>query len=218
MRVVTPCRCVFPGVSKELGTSSSRIETSSGMDRPALDDGGTTFRRNVGKRSTTRLHIPQEMNPHCPCACPLKARVEADTHSEYGFVSRIAVPIARVATTRPKTPSSLSSVAAQSVTEETGIPGGKDHAAHRSGRPSLCSISLWSRVVAYLKQTREYSDMVSSLQSDRPNEGRNNLSKIPGPTYRSYWHYVKLQIVPHREQIRIDCKGQQVTGRVIAAY
>jgi len=72
------------------------------MDPPALEDGGTTFRRNVGKRSMTRRHIPQEMNPHCTCACHLKARMEADTHSEYGYVSRIAVQIAKVAATSPK--------------------------------------------------------------------------------------------------------------------
>jgi hypothetical protein len=60
--------------------------------------------------------------------------------------------------------------------------------------------------------------MLSSLQPDSSNEGRNNHLKIPRSTVIVvYFHYVKLQIVPNREQICVDFEGQQVTGRVMAA-
>jgi hypothetical protein len=51
------------------------------------------------------------------------------------------------------------------------------------GAHLLCSMSLWSRVVEYLKQTPEHSAMLSRLQSDSSRVGRNNPLKIPRPTF-----------------------------------
>ena len=103
----------------------SRCTASIPLVALILENDGTKLLRNAGIHTATRRHIPQEMNLHYPCACLLKSRVEADTHSEYGSVSWIAVPIARVAATSPQTPSSLSSVCIERYIEEREIAGRK---------------------------------------------------------------------------------------------